>query len=142
MVAAMKAREEVRLSVLRGLLTMFMQELTATKRTPQDRLSDDEVTAVIRRALKQRKDSSAQFRAGGRPDLAEKEESEADVLAAYLPVQLTREQVESIVRTKVAALGVTDKSGAGKLTGAVMSECKNNADGALVRDVINHVLGI
>ncbi len=142
MVAAMKARDETRLSVLRGLLTMFMQELTATKRTPQDELSDDEVTIVIRRALKQRKDSAEQFRAGGRTDLAEKEELEAGVLTAYLPAQLTRAQIEDVVRTKISALGTINKTDAGKLTGAVMSECKNKADGALVREVVNHILGL
>lgn len=140
MVAAMKAREELRLSVLRGLLTMFMQELTATKRTPQDRLSDDETLTVIRRALKQRKDAAEQFRTGGRPDLSEKEESEAQILATYLPPQRTSEEIESIVRTKMTELGITDRSGIGKLTGAVMAACKGTADGTLVKKVVERVL--
>jgi uncharacterized protein YqeY len=83
MVRAMKAKEEIRLSVLRGLLTMFMQELTATKRTPQDILADEEALAVIRRARKQREDAATQFRAGNRIDLAQKEDAEAIVISEY-----------------------------------------------------------
>ncbi len=141
MVAAMKAREELRLSVLRGLLTMFMQELTATKRTPQDRLSDEEALSVIRRALKQRNDAAEQFRGGGRAELAEKEEAEAKVLATYLPAQRTREEIETLVHAKATELGITDRSGIGKLIGAVMAACKGTADGTVVKEVAEHVLG-
>lgn len=139
MVAAMKAREEVRLSVLRGLLTMFMQELTATKRTPQDVLSDAEALDVIRRALKQRKDAAEQFRAGGRPELAEKEDAEAVYIKHYLPAQLSAEEIDKVVRAKKEQLGVTDKTGMGKLMGAVMQELKGNADGGVVKEVVERL---
>lgn len=140
MVSAMKAKEEVRLSVLRGLLTMFMQELTATKRTPQDTLTDEEVLAVIRRAQKQRKDAADQFRAGGRPELAEAEEVEEKILAEYLPSQMSAEDIEVLVRAKAIALGVSDKSGMGKLIGAVMAECKSRADGGIVKGIVEKVI--
>jgi uncharacterized protein YqeY len=140
MVQAMKAKEEVRLSVLRGILTMFMQELTATKRTPQDTLGDEEALAVIIRARKQREDSAEQFRAGGRPELAEKEEREAELLAIYLPAQLTDEDVRQIVTQKKAELGITDKRDMGKLMSALMPELKGRADGALVKKIVDELL--
>jgi uncharacterized protein YqeY len=140
MVSAMKAREELKLSVLRGLLTLFMNELTATKRTPQDKLEDDEVLGLIRRSLKQRKDAADQFRAGGRPDLAEKEDAEGVILSAYLPQLMSQDEILPVAQAKITALGVTDKSGMGKLIGAVMSELKGRADGGDVKAVVEKLL--
>lgn len=141
MVAAMKAKEELRLTVLRGLLSAFTQELTATKRTPQDKLNDEEVLTVIQRAVKQRKDAALQYRNGGRDDLATQEEAEGEILQEYLPAQLSREEVEAVVRSKASALGVNNKTGMGKLMGAVMGELKGRADGGLVKEVVGEVIG-
>lgn len=140
MVSAMKAKEEIRLRVLRSLLTLFTQELTATKRTPQDKLTDEEVLALVKRSVKQRREAAEQFRAGGRNDLAENEEEEAKVLVAYLPETLGREEIEKVVKNKIQELGVTDKSGMGKLMGAVMAELKGKADGKDVKEVIESLL--
>jgi len=140
MVSAMKAREELKLSVLRGLLTLFTNELTATKRTPQDKLTDDEVLTLIRRALKQRKEAGDQFRAGGRPELAEKEDAEGAILSAYLPQMMSREEVEAVVKAKIEALGAVDKSGLGKLIGSVMGELKGRADGAMVKEIVESLI--
>jgi uncharacterized protein YqeY len=140
MVAAMKAKEEIRLRVLRGLITSFTNELTATKRTPQDSLEDDEVIGLIRRALKQRKEAAAQYRDGGRSDLAENEEEEASVLEAYLPQMMSKEEIADVVAKKKEALGVTDKRDMGKLMGAVMGELKGKADGGDVKDVVAEAL--
>ena len=140
MVAAMKARDELKLSVLRGLLTLCTQELTATKRTPQDVLSDDEVLALVKRSVKQRKDAARQFRAGGRAELADKEESEATILESYLPAQANEEDIVAATRACMERLGVIDKSGMGKLMGAVMAELKGTADGTAVRKVVESLL--
>ncbi len=140
MVAAMKEKDALRLSVLRGLMTAFTNELTATKRTPQDALSDDEALAVIRRSVKQRKDAAEQYRGGGRADLAEQEESEAAVLMEYLPAQMGEDAIRAVVEAKVAALGVTGPADKGKLMGAVMAELKDKADGQTVRAVVEEVL--
>ena len=133
---AMKAKEEPKLTVLRGLLSACVQELTNTKRTPQDELSDEEVLTVIRRSLKQRRDAEEKFQNGGRPELAEKELAEARVLETYLPQMMSREDIEKVVVAKKEALGVTDKSGMGKLMGAVMGELKGKADGGDVKEVV------
>jgi hypothetical protein len=137
---AMKKKEEVRLRVLRSLVTMFTQELTATKRTPQDDLTDDEVLTLIKRSVKQRNEAATQFRAGNREDLAENEEIEAKILDVYLPEMMSKDAIEKIVKTKIKEMGVEDKSGMGKLMGAVMAECKGLADGKDVKEVIERLL--
>ena len=73
---AMRAKDELRKEVLRGIATAFVNELVAQRRTPQETLEDDGALVVLKRLLKQRKDSFEQFTAGGRPELAEKEAKE------------------------------------------------------------------
>jgi uncharacterized protein YqeY len=140
MKSAMKAKDAMRLSVLRGLLTLCTQELTASKRTPQDTLSDEEVLALIRRSVKQRADAAQQYRAGGRDDLAGAEEAEAEILQAYLPAQLSREQVTEIAERCKKDLAITEKKDFGRLMGAVMKETAGNADGGMVKEVVEELL--
>lgn len=140
MVEAMKAKEEVRLRVLRSLVTLFTQELTATKRTPQDTLSDEEVLVLVKRSLKQRKEAAEQFRKGGREDLAENEDVEAEVLVVYLPEMLDKNAVEAVIDEKIKELDVQDKSQMGKLIGAVMTELQGRADGTMVKEIIESKL--
>jgi len=140
MAAAMKARDEVLLSVLRGLVALCTHELTTTKRTPRDTLSTDEVLVLIRRSLKQRRDASGQFRAGNRMDLADKEDAEAAILETYLPQQVNDEEIERVVRTEMERLGIHDHSGRGGLMGAVMASLKGRADGTSVRRIVEALL--
>ncbi len=139
MVQAMKAKEEVRLRVLRGLISLFTQELTATKRTPRDILSDSEVLALIKRSVKQRQDASEQFTAGKRDDLAQIEIEEAKILNEYLPEMMSKEAVERVVKEKMKALSITDKSDTGKLIGAVMAQLQGKADGKVVKEIIDEM---
>jgi uncharacterized protein len=139
-VEAMKAKDAVRLGVVRGLSAQLTNELVALKRTPQDTLSDEEVLNVIRRAVKQRKDSIEQFTNGGRPELAEPEKEELAILETYLPAQMPREEVMALAKAKMAELGVTDKSGAGKFMGALMRDLKGKADGDVVKSVVDELL--
>lgn len=133
---AMKAKEAVKLGVIRSLLTAFTNELVATNRTPQDMLGDDEVLAVIKRAAKQRKESILQYEAAGRTDLSEPEKEELAILETYLPTLMSQEQIKPIAEAKKAELGVTDKSKLGILVGAVMKELSGKADGADVKAVV------
>src|SRR3989338_1041355 len=73
---AMRKREALRLEVLRGMLAAFTNELLTKRRKPQEELGDEDVLTVLKRLVKQRKDSAQQLTAGGRPELAEKEEKE------------------------------------------------------------------
>jgi len=137
---AMKAREEVRLLVLRGLLAAFTNELVALKRKPDGELTDEETLAVIRRAVKQRKDSIEQFTKGGRADLSDSETTELVILETYLPKMMPREDVLKIAKAKMQGLGVTDKSGAGKFMGALMKDLKGQADGDTVKSIVDELL--
>lgn len=134
---AMKGRNELELSVLRGLSAAFVNELVAMKRKPNEALSDEEALVVIKKQAKQRKDSIEQFKAGGRDDLAEKEQEELTILSAYLPEEMSKEEVEKIAKAKKEELGVTDKSKMGLLMGAIMKEVKGKADGSVVKEVVD-----
>ena len=152
---AMKARDEVRLLVLRGLLAGFTNELIVMKSKPKGdepagskpagvvpdgELTDEEALTVIRRAVKQRKDSIEQFGKGGRADLAANETAELTILETYLPQMMSREDVMKVAKAKTAELGVFDKSSAGKFMGALMKDLKGQADGDTVKSVVDELL--
>ncbi|OHB00687.1 MAG: hypothetical protein A3E93_02975 [Candidatus Zambryskibacteria bacterium RIFCSPHIGHO2_12_FULL_43_12b] len=134
---AMLAKDAIKLNSLRGLLAAFTNELVAKKRKPTEELSDDEALAVIARAVKQRKDSIEQFKKGNREDLVANEEAELAVISVYMPAQMSKEEIEVVVKNKASELGVTDKTGANKLMGIVMKELKGQADGNEVKTVID-----
>lgn len=137
---AMKARDTLKTNVLRGLITAFTNELVSKGIRPQEAISDEDALAVIRRGVKQRKDSIEQFRNGRREDLAQKEAAEMKILEAYLPAQMSREQIEVVAKKLKEKLGVTDKSKMGVFMGAVMKELKGQADGALVKEIVGGLL--
>ena len=137
---AMKARDAVKMDTLRGLLSAFTNELVAKGIKPQEQISDEDALAVIKRAVKQRKDSIEQFRKGNREELAQKEEAELKILETYMPAQMSREQIEVVAKQVKKKLGITDKSKTGQFVGAVMKEIKGGADGSLVKEVAESLL--
>ncbi len=137
---AMRAKDELRKEVLRSILTAFVNELVAKRRTPQEILGDDDCIAVLKRLVKQRKDSAEQFTAGGRPELAEKEIKELAIIEEFLPALMPREEIKKIALAKKAELGAIDKSSMGKFIGTVMKECKGKADGNDVKSVCEEIL--
>lgn len=136
----MLSKNELRLSVLRDLTSKFTNELVAKGRKPQEMLTDDEALAVIKRAVKQRKDSIEQFTSGGRPELAQSEEAELKELETFLPAQMSRDQIREIAQKKRAEMGTIDPSKAGILVGAIIKETKGQADGAEVKAVVDELL--
>ncbi len=138
---AMRAKDQTRVTTLRGTLAAFMNESVALKRTPQDKLSDAEALSVIRRLVKQRKDSIDQFEKGGRPELAESEKAEMIILEEFLPAQMSEDKIREIVLKKKEEMGAVDKSKMGIFMGAVMKETAGQADGALVKKIVEEVLG-
>jgi len=134
---AMKAKDAVRLSVFRGLVTAATNEAIAKGKGPDAMLSDDELMTIIMRASKQRKDSIEQFEKGGRPELAENEKAELAVIETLLPAQMSKDEIEAAVKAKAAELGVVDKTGANKLIGALMKDLKGKADGNVVKEIIS-----
>ena len=133
-VEAMRAKDTERLSALRNLKAAFMTEAMTLKKA--DPLTDEEAFTVIKRLVKQRKDSADQFRKGGRAELAAAEEAESKILEAFLPAQMPEEEVRKIAEETKAKLGVTDKTKLGQLIGAVMKETKGRADGGVVKKVV------
>lgn len=137
---AMKAGEKLRLSVLRDMKSAFTKALTEKGRTPRDELTDEEAVGVIKRLAKQRRESIEQYKKGGRNELADYEEQELAILEEYLPEQLSEEEIRDIVKEKMNELDVEDKSGMGKLMGAVMAEVGHRADGNVVKAVVDELL--
>ena len=138
---AMRAKDGVRLTTLRGVLAAFTNEVITLKRKPQDKLTDEESVAVIRRLVKQRKDSIEQFEKGGRQDLVDNEKAELKVLEEFLPAQMSEEKIREIVLKKKTEMGEIDKTKMGQFMGAVMKGARGEADGALVKKIIEEALG-
>lgn len=136
MKAAMKNKETVKLSVIRGLISAMQNEAVAKGKGPEGALTEDEVLTVIMRAAKQRRDSIEQFEKGGRPELAASEKEELAILTAMLPAQMPQEEIVAAAKAKAAELGVTDKLGANKLMGMLMKDLKGKADGNMVKAVV------
>lgn len=140
LVNAMRAKDTARLTALRNLKAAFTNELVALKRSPNAELTDEEAITVIKRLVKQRKDSIEQFRKGGREELVRAEEAEIKVLSAYLPQMMSVNEIRKIAEAKKMELGITDKSKLGQLIGAVMKETKGKADGAEVKKIVEQIL--
>jgi uncharacterized protein YqeY len=136
---AMKAKETEKLEVLRGISAAFTNELVASKRTPQDELSDEEALAVIHRLAKQRKDSIEQYRAGGREDLAEQEAKELTYIQEYLPQMMPRDEIMKLAVAKRDEMALTDPSKKGMLMGALMKDLKGKAEGGDVKEVVDEI---
>ena len=137
---AMKDRDTIRLSVLRGLLAAFTNEAVSQKRKPDEELSDEDALAVITRGVKQRKDSIEQFKKGSRNDLAEIERAELAILETYLPIQMSRDEITVYVKSKQTELGIIDLAKKNQFMGAIMKELKGRADGTVVKEIIDAVL--
>lgn len=134
---AMMAKDKVRLEVMRGLSTAMMNEAVASGKTPQDTLTDDQALAVITRTAKQRKDSIAQFKAGGREDLVAEELSQLSILEEYLPKLMDKSEVEVIVKKIKEDMGAIDATKKGMLMAGAMKELKGKADGMVVKEVVD-----
>jgi uncharacterized protein YqeY len=137
MKTAMKNKETVKLSVVRGLITACTNELVSKGRGPDGTLTEDEMLTIISRAAKQRKDSIEQFEKGGRPELASSEKEELVVLETMLPTQMSRVEIEATAKAKAAELGITEKSKANQLMGMLMKDLKGKADGNAVKAVVD-----
>ena len=138
MIEAMKAKDAVRLNVLRGLLSAFTNESVKNGKKPDEILTDEDVLTVISRGVKQRKDSIEQFEKGARQDLASVEKVELEILMKYLPAQMSREEIFEYVKKKQAELNF-DVSKKNQLMGMIMKELKGCADGNMVKEAVDTI---
>ena len=104
-------------------------------------LEDDEALAVISRAAKQRNEAIEQYDKAGRPELADKERGELEILSAYLPKQLGEAEIEAIVRETIVAVGATTKKDIGAVMKDVMAKYRGQVDGKKVQEVAGRLLG-
>jgi uncharacterized protein YqeY len=131
---AMRAKDAARLSTLR-LLKSAVEYYKIEKK--QEQLTDVDVTAIIKKQIKQRQDSIEGFEKGGRADLVEKEKAELVVLKSYLPEELSPAQVEEAVKATIAELGATTKTDMGKVMKAVQAKLAGRADNRLVSQIVS-----
>lgn len=135
-IAALKNREEEKLSVLR-FLNSAIKNAEIEK---QKELSDAEVQEVIARQVKQFQDALKDFEKGGRADLVENTNREINLLKNYLPAQLSAEESETVVKKILTDNGLLENKDVGKAMGLVMKELKGKADGNLVRQLVEKIL--
>lgn len=136
--AAMKEHRELELSVFR-MIKAEIQKFQADKGVSYE-LSDDDVIVLIRRLVKQRREAAEQYKAAGAGGRAESELAEIKILDTYLPVQLSAEEVEALVRETAIEVGAVAPKDMGRVMKAVMPKLKGQADGKLVKDVVMRVL--
>jgi len=129
---AMKDKATLKLSVIRMVKAAIANE----EINKGGKLSEDEELTILTRELKQRRESLQEFEKAGREDLASKTREEIEILTAYLPAQLSEDEVRQFVREAVVALGATSKKEMGKVMGAVMPKVKGRADGTLVQKMV------
>ena len=132
MTAALKARDEIRKSTLRMALTAVTKAEVAGKEARE--LTDAEIIDVLSSEAKKRRESVTAYREAGREELAVKEQAEAEVLAEYLPQQLTADEIAALVSETIAATGAAELGprGIGKVMGALQPKVKGRADGGAV----------
>ena len=138
LVAAMKAREALRLSVLRMAKTALKIKQVELGQP----LSDDQAMAVLRTLVKQRRDSVEQFHKGGREDLATKEEAETEILQGYLPAEAGEEEISAAIAAAITETGAAGPQDIGKVMKATMQKLAGkNADGKRVNQMVRAKLG-
>jgi uncharacterized protein YqeY len=136
--ASMKARDELTTATLRMVLTAIGNEEVAGKAARQ--LSDDEVLKVVTREAKKRREAAEAFAAGGRPDRAERELAEGAVIEAYLPVQLSDDELETLVREAVAESGASGPQAMGAVMKVVGPKVAGRAEGGRVAAAVRAAL--
>ncbi len=141
LVTAMKSRDALRTSTLRMALAAITNAEVAGKEARE--LSDEDVITVLGSEAKKRREAAEAFAAGGRQELADKEKAEAEILATYLPAQLTSEEIKAVVTAAVASAGAAGEGmkAMGKVMGIVSPQVKGKADGGAVAAEVKAQLG-
>lgn len=136
---AMLGGDKFKAEVLRGLKASILnEEVAAGKR--EEGLDDSSIEQVVAREVKKRGESKALYEQNNRPDLAENEQKEIDVLTAYLPIQLTEDEVQAVVAAAISELGAGSPADMGRVIGAVKARVGNTASGAMIADIVKKSL--
>jgi len=125
--------------VLRGLKAAILNEEVAQNKR-EEGLSDEVIEQIVAREVKKRNESASIYDGADRPELADNERAEAKVLVAYLPAQLSEDEIALVVTRVVSELGVSGPSAMGQVIGTVKKELGNTADGATVARLVKNAL--
>ena len=136
--AAMIAKDKVKLAALRSVKSALMVE--ATKEGGSGEVDDETGLNIIKKIYKQRKDAEKIYLEQGREDLAKDEAVEAKILEAYLPEQMSVDEVRKVVQAVIAKVGASNPSDIGKVMGPTMGQLKGKADGGIISKVVKEEL--
>ena len=134
---AMKAKDKVTLGVVRMVKSSVSNEQIMLGHD----LTADEELAVLSREMKQRVEELESYKDADREDLAEEIQGQIDVLKRYMPEQMSEEEVVAVVKETIAEVGASSKADLGKVMGALMPKVKGKADGKLVNQTVQSLLG-
>ncbi|HEY4509683.1 MAG TPA: GatB/YqeY domain-containing protein [Candidatus Paceibacterota bacterium] len=139
---ALLQRDELKTGTLRMLLAALVNK---EKENPpaggQGSLTEDQTQTIVLSEVKKRKEAIEAFEKGGRPEMAEKERKELEILQKYLPEQLPEEEVRKLVEEAIKQTGAAKVQDMGKVMAALMPKVKGKADGALVSSIVKELLG-
>ena len=135
--SAMVSRDTVKLNTLRFLNAQIKNKEIDSRPTP---ITADDVMTVVKKLVKQRKESIEQFSAAGRTDLVDQENAELKILETYLPAQMSREQIEKLVTEVIAATGAKTIKDMGTVMKEAQARAAGTADGKLISEIIKSKL--
>ena len=137
--AAMREKNKIALESLRAIKSaiLLLQTQSGAKETPDD----TEITKLLQKLVKQRKESASIFREQGRVDLAEPEEAQREIISHFLPEQLSAEEVEKVIDEVIQSVGATTMKEMGKVMGMANKQLAGKADGKLIAEIVKKRLG-
>ena len=137
--AAMREKNKIALESLRAIKSaiLLLQTQSGAKETPDD----TEITKLLQKLVKQRKESASIFREQGRVDLAEPEEAQIEVISQFLPMQLSAEEVEKVIGEVIQSVGAITMKDMGKVMGMANKQLAGKADGKLIAEIVKKRLG-
>jgi hypothetical protein len=139
LITAMKAKDKVSLEAIRAAKTAFL--LAHSEKGSGSVLTPEEEIKIIQKLVKQRRESAQIYKDNNRPDLYEKETTEADVLEKYLPAKMSDEELTETIRSIIARVGAKSPSDLGKVMGPAMKELAGKADGKEISAKVKQLLG-
>ncbi|OGY47332.1 MAG: hypothetical protein A2840_01865 [Candidatus Buchananbacteria bacterium RIFCSPHIGHO2_01_FULL_47_11b] len=137
--ASLKKRDEVKVLTLRGVKTAFSNVEIANNRTP---LTEEQIIKILKSEVKKRRDAAALYEQGGSQERADKEKKEIEIISAYLPAELSDEEIQKAVTAMITEMGASTPADMGKVIGAVMARLKGDADGSRVSALVKAALHV
>ncbi len=135
---AMKARDKVRLEALRNIKKVFIEAKTAPG--ANDTLEDAQALKILQKLAKQGHDSANLYTSQNRPDLAEEEMAQVNVIESYLPKQMSEEEIEAVVKEIIAQTGAQSMKEMGKVMGIASKQLAGKADGKKISEIVKKLL--